>query len=144
MHVRNLLLSLATIGLMGLAGTALADGPSGSHEEDNVCDPVTGVCSDVWDNQVTCGAGTQAGGATVYAGPNGVEVCNDDADLPIQGRAIATTDDGGYIAADGDADNAPEAQGWIRVDQNGVRCGDPTGNLDSTHPGTADGQDDCG
>ena len=143
-RVRKPLVLLAAAAVFGIAGPALADGPSGSHEEDTVCDPVTGVCSEVWDNQVSCGAGTDVGGATVYAGPNGVEVCNDDADLPIQGRAIATSDDGGYIAADGDADNATEAQGWVRVDQSGVRCGDPAGSLDATHPGAGDTSEHCG
>lgn len=132
------------LALSGIAGAALADGPSGSHEEDLVCDPTTGVCTTQWDNQVTCGTGTDVAGANVYAGSNGIEVCNDNADLPMQGRVIVTSDDGGYIAADGDADNAPEAQGWLRIDQGGIRCGDPTGNLDSTHPGAGDTQDDCG
>lgn len=149
---------------LAAAGPALAHGPSGSHEEDPVqrcIDDATGqevprnadgTCPDgstdttfiVYDNQVACGSGTDVAGVSVYAGPNGVEACNDDADLPAQGRIIATTDDGGYVAADGDADNPTEAQGWIRVDQSGVRCGDTAGNLDSTHPGPEDGQDDCG
>lgn len=126
------------VGLLALAAApAVADGPSGSHEEDG--SPA------VWDNQVTCGSGTETPAAVIYAGPNGVEVCNSGGPVPVQGRVIATTEQGGYIAADGDANNSPEqAQGWVRVDSNGVRCGDSAGRKDATHPTSADTVEDCG
>jgi hypothetical protein len=124
--------------VLGLAaGPAFGHGPSGSHEEDG--SPAA------WDNQVTCGAGTSTPVGVVYAGQNGAEVCNDGRGaVPVQGRIIVTSDQGGYVAADGDADNAPEAQGWIRVDGNGVRCGDEAGRRDATHPTSADTMEDCG
>jgi len=80
--------------ILFLAGPALADGPSGSHEEDVVCDGVS-------------------------------------------------------AAADGDASNPNEqSQGYARVDAGTggvtVTCGDPEGDLDSTHPGGTDGQGHCG
>lgn len=134
--MRRFLLLLLGALLLTVA-PALADGPSGSHEEDG--SPPT------WDNQVTCGAGTATPVGVIYAGPNGVEVCNGGSGvIPLQGRVIATTDDGGYIAADGDADNPAEARGWIRVDSSGVRCGDDAGRLDATHPTSADTMEDCG
>jgi hypothetical protein len=129
------------IGVLAMAATpVLADGPSGSHEEDTV-DGTT-----VYDNNVSCGGGEATPAGTIYAGDNGVEVCNDGSGaLPLQGRIIATSDDGGYIAADGDRDNSPEqAQGWVRLDSGGVRCGDSAGNNDATHPTAADTSEDCG
>jgi hypothetical protein len=113
---------------------ALGDGPSGSHEEDGT----------TWDNQVTCGSGVNTPVATVYAGTNGVEVCNDSGPLPIQGRAIVTTEQGGYAAADGDSSNPGQAAGWVRVDRSGVRCGDDSGRRDATHPTSVDTVQDCG
>ena len=88
---------------------ALADGPSGSTEDGA--------------NNVTCGAGTETPtGATVYAGTNGVEVCNDDqSSAVINGRAIVSAD--GYATADGANDNTGTAYGYARVDGNGVTCG---------------------
>ena len=147
--MRKLTLTAGLALALGLGGSALADGPGGSHEEDLVCDEF-GNCTTQWDNQVTCGTNNDVGGTDVYAAENGVEVCSDSADLPIQGRIIATTDDGGYVAADGDGDNPEEAQGWARLDGSGARCGDiatdddtPAGNADATHPTTEDTQEDC-
>ena len=130
------LLSVGALTVTLAVAPALADGPSGSHEEDG--SPA------VWDNQVTCGSGTNTPVATVYAGTNGVEVCNDGGPLPIQGRFIATTEQGGYVAADGDSSNPGQAAGWVRVDRSGVRCGDDTGRRDATHPTSVDTVQDCG
>jgi hypothetical protein len=128
---------LATIIVLLLTvGPALADGPSGSHEEDG--------SPPAWDNQVTCGSGTRTPAGVIYAGSNGAEVCNDGGVVPLQGRLIVTTDQGGYIAADGDGDNPAQGAGWVRVDGGGVRCGDDTGNRDATHPTSVDGMEDCG
>ena len=125
-------------GLLAITITpAFADGPSGSHEEDG--------STPTWDNQVTCGSGTATPtGPVLYAGTNGVEVCNDGGPVPIQGRAIVTTEQGGYVAADGDNSNPAQSAGWVRVDSNGVRCGDDAGRRDATHPTSADGVEDCG
>lgn len=123
-------LALMPVVVLALTVTAAsANGPSGSSES---------------NNQVSCGAGTATAVAVVYAGTNGVEVCNDGTTLPLQGRVIATTDQGGYVAADGDAGNPAQAQGWIRIDATGVRCGDSAGGLDSTNPGANDTKEDCG
>jgi hypothetical protein len=130
---------LALVAILALAAAPSisgAHGPSGSHEEDG--SPA------VWDNQVSCGNGTDTPAATLYAGTNGVEVCNDGAVVPVQGRVIATTDDGGYVAADGDNNNPGQAAGWARVDSSGVRCGDDNGRRDATHPTSADTVEDCG
>jgi len=134
--MRRYLLIVAVLALA--AAPAVADGPSGSHEEDG--------SPPVWDNQVQCGSGTATPAGMIYAGSNGVEVCSDGSSvLPLQGRIIATTEQGGYVAADGDASNEPaQAKGWVRVDGNGVRCGDDNGRRDATHPTSADGSEDCG
>ena len=162
--MRRAALVLATAGLLAIAPAALSAGPSGSHEEDSRQACIDGAGQEVprnpdgtcptgstdttvteWDNEVTCSGGQDVGGAaTVYVGPNGVEGCNDGTTLPIQGRVIATSDDGGDVAADGDASNPEDAQGFIRVDGSGVHCGDPGGRLDSTSPGSTDTADHCG
>lgn len=133
--MRKILLAVGVIILA--AAPAVAHGPSGSHEEDG--------SPPVWDNQVTCGSGTATPVGVVYAQSNGVEVCNDGTGaVPLQGRIIVTNEQGGYVAADGDADNPGQGQGWIRVDGGGVRCGDDAGPRDATHPTAADGMEDCG
>ena len=165
---RMLVVLLGVLAMMGLAGPALADGPSGSHEEDPVTtctdpnDPSTCTTQDQWDNDVTCGDGeavaTPVGTAVVYGLPSGapssagaLEVCSDDGSV-VQGRVIASGDattQSGYIAVDGDKDNQPtQAQGFARVGGSAagltVQCGDDAGAKDSTHPGATDGQEDCG
>jgi hypothetical protein len=110
-----------------------------------------------YTNQVDCGDTNQlpAGPVVVNGQQNGaggeLAVCQETADLPVQGRVMAAGDatSGGYVAADGDADNAPEqATGWARVDVSTagvtVRCGDDAGNLAADHPSEVDGQEDCG
>jgi hypothetical protein len=128
----------ALVGSLVIAVTpAIAHGPSGSHEEDG--------SPPAWDNQVSCGSGTATpAGPVLYAGSNGVEVCNDSGPVPVQGRVIATTDQGGYVAADGDGNNPAQSAGWVRVDSSGVRCGDDAGRRDATHPTSADTVEDCG
>jgi hypothetical protein len=112
-----------------------------------------------YTNQVECGdtnllpAGpVVVNGAQNAAGTGGeLAVCQETADLPVQGRILAAGDaqSGGFVAVDGDADNQPEqATGWLRVDVSGagptVRCGDAAGNLAADHPTEVDGQEDCG
>jgi hypothetical protein len=159
------IVAVVLVGLGLVTAPAQADGPSGSHEEDEVqrcIDDASGqevernadgTCPSgstdttfvEWDNQVTCGSGEDVGGLFVlYAGANGAEACSAGGGLPVQGRIIATSEDGGYLAADGDADNAPEAQGWIRIDGGGVHCGAADGDLDATHPAPGDTSDNCG
>ncbi|HEX9713894.1 MAG TPA: hypothetical protein VGB52_15235 [Actinomycetota bacterium] len=159
--MRKAIVALCALGAAFLTAPAIADGPSGSQEERQACiDDASGAevprqsdgaCPDgstdttVWENNVTCGDGQDAGVGRIYAGANGVEVCNDGSGaLPLHGRIIVTSDDGGYVAADGDRDNAPEAQGWARVDGSGLRCGADDGSLDATHPGDGDTADNCG
>lgn len=161
--MRKLLIALSVIGLLGgLAGPALGHSANGSHEEDTVDDET------VFDNQVTCAEPdadggdvpdvvTPIGGLYTTGSPEdasgGVEVCaDDDTESPVlQGRILVegSADGGGFVAADGDADNPEEnSQGWARVDVSGdgveIRCGSVDGNLDATHPGPEDTQDECG
>lgn len=184
-----------TVLAFGLAGQALADGPSGSTEcsvQDDDCDgavdedtgtatddndgdgrvdedppgdvngdgnadddldgridedpadddgdgavnedPPGDALDDPGENQVDCNEATSedVGGVQVYAGDNGVEACSDGgaAGLP-EGRVIATSDQGGYVAGDGDATNSAPANGYARLDGSGLHCGDET-NQDAT------------
>lgn len=114
------LLGLVSALTLVVGGTALADGPSGSTEEGNEVD-----CNE--------DSSTDVGGVFyVYAAENGVETCGDDtSSLPLDGRVIVTSDQGGYIAADGDASNSAPLDGYVRVDASGVHCGDEN-NQDST------------
>jgi len=136
--MRKLLIAATVVATLA-ALPVLADGPSGSTEKNS---------SGGYTNNVKCGTGagnTDTPVATVYAGTNGVEICNDgDGALPVQGRIIATTDQGGYIGADGDKDNMAPADGWARLDSNGLRCGKANGNRDVTAPQDGDGPDQCG
>jgi hypothetical protein len=133
--MRKLALVASLLFLLS-AAPAFADGPSGSREEN---------ADGTFDNQVTCGSGTATPvGGVVYAGANGAEVCNDGGTIPIHGRIIVTTDQGGYVAVDGDGDNPGQAAGWVRADGSGVRCGDDAGRRDATHPGAEDTVEDCG
>src|SRR3712207_2552492 len=61
----------------------------------------------VWDNDVKCKSGHQAGlwGALIYTAPNndGVGMCNQDKAIPFQGRIVVQkTSNGATIYADGD------------------------------------------
>jgi hypothetical protein len=124
---------LFAVAVVLSASPAFATGPSGSTEG--------GPGSSSYNN-VSCGSGTSVAGVVLYAGANGAEVCNDGkSPVPVQGRVIASTDQGGYIAADGDKDNTQNAylQGYLRIDRNGPHCGKP-GNVEdatsTTQPST--------
>jgi hypothetical protein len=139
--------------MLFFAGAALAD-VAGTREgtvQPDPNQPPQGT------NQVECGSGTVAAGPAVIAtegdpaaASGALVICNESSDLPIQGRVIASgSSSGGYVAADGDADNPDEkSQGFARVDINGdgvtVTCGDPAGNLNAETPGPTDSQDQCG
>ena len=153
-------------GLLGWAGQAMADGPSGStecHVADDDCDgsidedsDADGIdddgdgaidedqpgdaADDPGENQVTCGSGTDVNGNVIYAGSNGVEACNDSAAQGPQGRVIVSGD--GYVAVDGDGSNPEQAQGYARFDSSGAHCGDEN-NQDSTGDQTQNTQEDC-
>lgn len=146
-----------------------ATGQEVPRNADGTC-PLGSTDTTVYENNVTCGTPDADGGdvpdvdgpaGNVYttgdpaAQSGGIEVCADGSDevTVVEGRVIAegSAADGGYVAADGDQDNAsvdPALAGWARVDVDSggatVRCGDDAGNLDATHPGPEDGQDDCG
>lgn len=110
-------------------------------------DPPGDAADDPGENQVDCNeqSSQNAGGLFyLYAGQNGVEACADgSSQLPADGRVFATTDQGGYVAGDGDADNAAPANGYARLDGSGIHCGDES-NQDSTADQTSNTAEDCG
>jgi hypothetical protein len=121
---------------------AADDDGDGSVNED----PVGDAADDAGENQVDCNEGTSedVAGAQLYAGSNGVELCNEGGSAaPIEGRAILTTDDGGYGSIDGDGSNAAPADGYARLDEGGIHCGDES-NVDSGASQTTNTQEDCG
>ncbi len=69
-----------------------------------------------------CSKGTATPVGKAYAGSNGVEVCSDD-NKAADGRIIVDFSKR-YASADGDSSNPGQANGYIRVDQKGPRCGD--------------------
>jgi hypothetical protein len=117
------------------AGDADGDGNADDDGDGAVDEDAAGdAADDPGENQAVCSASSTGvnGVFQLYAGANGVEACADDgSSLPIDGRAFVTTDQGGYAAIDGDNTNAEPANGYARVDQTGVHCGNP-GNQDST------------
>lgn len=118
------------------------DDGDGSIDEDGAGD----AADDAGENQVNCNEQTSedVAGAQLYAGSNGVELCNEGGLAgAIEGRAIATTDQGGYIAIDGDGTNPAPGNGYARVDQSGFHCGDES-NLDSGASQGGNTQEDCG
>ncbi len=125
--MRKKLVAALVVGLLSLTGpAALAKGPAGSKESKA--------------NEVTCnhdngpsgsGGNVYQGGNGVYLGTNGAEICSDD-NSGIDGRVILSSD--GYGAADGDASNPSQGQGWGRVDNGGPTTGgesDPKTNKDN-------------
>jgi hypothetical protein len=150
--LRKALLGLLGVGMLVTAGAGPAFAAVAGTSEGT--DPVTGAGT----NQVDCGGPSNnlvPGAPVTIAGEQtgtggALVVCNDSASLPIQGRVILTGDtSGGYIAADGDADNTqdPKAAGFVRADigaNPGVRCGDPAGNLNAENPGPTDDSSQCG
>lgn len=170
--MRRLAILLFMLLALLAAWPAAADGPSGSREchiADDDCDlridedPIDGAdndgdgavdedppgdaANDSGENQVDCNEASSrniGGVAYVYAGANGAEVCGDGtSSLPIDGRAVVSTDQGGYAAADGDGSNTSPINGYARVDRTGLHCGDEN-NQDSTASQTSNGADDCG
>jgi hypothetical protein len=141
-----LFVALLVILIAAFPGTALADGPSGStecHVADDDCDglidedstdPPGDASDDPGENQVNCNetSSTDVGGLSyVYAGTNGAEMCADDgSSFPVDGRVIVDAE-GGYVAIDGDNSNTAPLNGYARLDQGGVHCGDEQ-NQDST------------
>jgi hypothetical protein len=155
-----LMLTLAA-ACMAMAVPAFAAGPSGStecHVADDDCDgvidddpaqdPAGDAADDPGENQVTCNAaGSQNAGGVVYiyVGANGAEGCADEtSSLPIDGRAAATTDQGGYATIDGDNTNPAPANGYVRVDPTGVHCGNPTNQDSGAADQSANTAADCG
>lgn len=146
---RLMIAATAAALLLALAGPAQADeGPAGTSEEDNqlTCGSADADDVDLGNGIMVKTEGDQAapqeGGALV--------VCNDGEDLPIQGRVIAEGGtEGGYLAADGDADNpSEESQGYARIDVGSepqVRCGDlAAGDSDAANPDDTASQENCG
>ena len=111
-------------------------------------DPAGDAADDAGENQVDCNedASEDVAGAQLYVADNGAELCNEGgfAAPVIEGRAIATTDDGGYLTIDGDNNNTAPANGYARFDQSGAHCGNTTANQDSGASQTANTQADCG
>jgi hypothetical protein len=117
---------------------AWADGPSGSHED---------------GNQLRCGIGTDTPAGRVYAGPDGVELCNDiQTGMQVHGRVIVgnNCDDGSasgpcpYLAIDGASGGGVlPGTAYFRLDSAGLRCANPNGTRDATRPDPDDGIDDC-
>ncbi|MEA2432973.1 MAG: hypothetical protein QOG54_430 [Actinomycetota bacterium] len=107
-------------------------------------DPPGNALNDAGGNQVDCGDGMVPGApVSIYAGANGVEACDDNATTPIDGRVIVDFN-GRYATIDGDNSNPGPGNGYARVDQGGVHCGDDAENQDSGANQSGNGQDDCG
>lgn len=167
---RTALIAAVVVAAFAGWGTASADGPGGSSEHHAECtDPESGStfvgppgstaedCPEgtegetVHDNNVTCGDNTEVAGLDVFFGPGGFEVCNDDTDIPIQGRVMVSEPltPTGYAGADGDRDNIFPADGWIGfagAANGGLACGHreagaPTSSLD--HANENDDFGDC-
>lgn len=112
MHaLRKAVVTATVLSALG-AGAAQAAGPGGHSETNNQANCTSRSGTGVWQ-----GTGT----TEVYAGTGGVSVCNISR-TGFQGRVMVSTE--GWAAVDGDADNSPdEADGYVRVDGDGVHCG---------------------
>ena len=110
-------------------------------------DPVGDAADDPGENQVDCNEQTSqdlGGVSYLSASSSGVEGCADDSSqLPIDGRAYVSTDQGGYATIDGDNSNPAPGNGYARLDQDGLHCGN-TANQDSSADQTANTEADCG
>lgn len=156
--MRKVIIAALAVGMMAVAAPAFAgEGPAGTsegHQEPNT-PPDTGTHL-VEDNQTKCGTAddktvdTGKGISVNAAGDpsgGGVVICNEGGnDVPIQGRVIAAGGtSGGWVAADGDADNPEQGQGYARADVSSTpstRCGDTAnGDTDSANPASGDGVD---
>jgi hypothetical protein len=121
---------------------AADDDADGSVNED----PPGDALNDAGENQQDCNeaGSTNAGGVTyVYAGANGVETCADEGSaIPIDGTAYVDIQNR-YAAIDGDNSNSAPANGYARLDQNGLHCGDDN-NQDASADQTNNTAEDCG
>jgi hypothetical protein len=115
------------------------DDGDGSVDED----PPGDAADDPEENQAVCADGQDVNGIKVYADSGGAEACSDASETGPEGRIIVSSDQGGYVAADGDADNPEPANGYARLDSDGLHCGDES-NEDSTQADqTQNTQEDC-
>jgi hypothetical protein len=109
-------------------------------------DPTGDALNDAGENQTDCNeaGSTNVGGiGYLYAGANGAELCGDEgSSLPIDGRATVDIQNR-YIAIDGDNSNTAPANGYLRIDQAGVHCGNDT-NQDSSADQSGNSSSDCG
>lgn len=145
--MRKLLIAAVAAGLLAVVAPAFADvAGTGEGTDNNVnCDnsataqrqnvPQTGI----WVAANGSQTAPQNGGALVLCNEGG-----GPAPSPIQGRIIASGNtSGGYVAADGDRDNAAQAQGWARADVSAagpkVRCGGPADAGSGTNAETPNG-----
>jgi len=152
--MRKILVAAMTAALLAVAAPAFA-GPGGTSEDstNNVdCNstpatqrvqvPGSGIFISADGNQTA----PQNGGSLVVCNESAT---NNGAPSPIQGRVIASGGtSGGYVAADGDKDNAEQAKGWARLNigtSPGVVCGGPADAGTSTDATTNGGnQAACG
>jgi hypothetical protein len=124
-------------------GDGLADDDGdGAADEDLPGD----AADDPGENQVDCNesSSTNVGGVTyLYVGTNGIEGCADDGSaLPIDGSATVDAEEG-YVAIDGDNSNPAPANGYARLDGDGVHCGDES-NQDASGEQSGNTAEDCG
>lgn len=122
---RIVLAALGAATLCTTAVPALADGPSGSREGSNnqvTCDDHHRDPSSANVVQRNGGVVVQGNTGTTYTGTRGVEACGDNGGS-WRGRAIVTTDQGGYVAYDGavvPGHPTTEDDGCYRVGVSGV------------------------
>jgi hypothetical protein len=120
----------------------------------------------VWDNEVKCSERgfdvSPAGRLHINTTDDGLRVgmCNDSAEGPIQGRAVAQTslrggplvaDSASHAYIDGDGSNGQyhdALEGYARIDAASggaaLTCGDAAGRQDATVPSRGDGVGTCG
>lgn len=149
MKALRLLVLVGLVAVVAIGANAYADGPGGSTEHHEGCiDDTTGEevaknpdgscpegssAATINDNDVTCGSDDDVAGLDVSASSAGVEACNDDADVPLQGRIMAASDpanQSGYAGADGDKDNVVPLDGWLGLSTESgtiVACGEREG-----------------
>lgn len=150
--MRKILAASMVAALLAVAGPAFADvagtgeGGTGAGDNNVNCDK-----SSTAQRQNVAGGIFIAAEGNQAAPQNGgaIVLCNEGntangAPTPVQGRVIVKGGTGGgYVAADGDKDNDPNAQGWARLNIGttpGVNCGGPadagTNNNAETNGGT--------
>ncbi|MQB01038.1 MAG: hypothetical protein GEU78_12210 [Actinobacteria bacterium] len=110
-------------------------------------DPAGDALDDPGENQVDCNEAnsTDVGGVGyAYAGTNGLEACADESSsLPVDGRATIDVEDG-YVAIDGDNSNQSPANGYARVDGDGLHCGSDANQDSDTADQSGNTSSDCG